>query len=89
MQIDGKADLKGALDVTGATHLKSIAQIDGNTTMTTMQASGKVDLNASDNTADGLSVTNLTATNLTVTKRLKIPLSRPSNPQTGEIWYEG
>ena len=47
--------------------------------MTTMQASGKVDLNASNNTAVGLSVTG----------RLKIPLSRPSNPQPGEIWYEG
>lgn len=69
--------------------MKSTVQIDGNTTMTTMQASGKVDLNASDNTADGLSVTNLTATNLTVTKRLKIPLSSPDNPQIGEIWYEG
>ena len=88
-QIDGKADLKGALDVTGATHLKSTVQIDGNTTITTMQASGKVDLNASDNTANGLTVTNLTATNLTVTGRMKIPLSSPDNPQTGEIWYEG
>lgn len=79
LQTDGNTDLKGTLDVTGATHLKSTAQIDGNTTVTTMQASGKVDLNASNNTAVGLSVTG----------RLKIPLSRPSNPQPGEIWYEG
>lgn len=60
------------------------AEIDGNTTVATMQASGKVDLNASNNTANGLSVTNLT-----VTGRMKIPLSRPNNPQPGEIWYEG
>ena len=55
------------------------AEIDGNTTVATMQASGRVDLNASNNTVNGLSVTG----------RLKIPLSRPDNPQPGEIWYEG
>lgn len=59
--------------------VKKDAEIDGNTTVTTMQASGKVDLNAGNNTANGFSVTG----------RLKIPLSRPMDPQPGEIWYEG